>query len=67
MSSTVTPVAGTGPALLAVMSNPMLSPALTGPGGFDAFETSTCEPTMVTDSFASLQFPATGLLPVSPG
>src|SRR2546423_142437 len=61
------PPAGSAAELLTVMSKPMVSPALTGPGGLADFATSICAPTTVTDSFASVHLPVTASFSVSPG
>ena len=67
LSVTWTPVAGTEPVFVTVMSKPMTSPASTGPGGFDDFETSTIAPTIVAFSLPSEHCPVTASLSVSPG
>src|SRR5262249_5719724 len=66
LSVTVTPSAGIEPELLTVMSNPIVSPALTGPGGLADFATSICAPTIVLDSLASVHVPETEALNAFP-
>src|ERR1700746_1357560 len=52
-SLTVTPVALPWPALLTVMSNPILSPAETGPSGLAVLVTRTSGASTQTEAFAS--------------